>query len=131
MRIIPLFGASTRHKSEVVTVQRRLNCYYENRPDQDKTKVVIYGTPGLVPQFTINISAPVRAMAGTETALYLITANRFCVVDPMSGAILFSAMIGSYIGVASIAISPTQVVIVDGTTGYLYTIATQILTTIT
>ena len=55
MKIIPLFGSGTFHKSAVVTRQKRVNCYYENRPDGDKAKIVLYGTPGMVPSFTIQL----------------------------------------------------------------------------
>lgn len=51
-RIISLFGAGTVSNADVVTRQRRLNCYFENRPDKDKTSIACFGTPGLVAAFT-------------------------------------------------------------------------------
>ena len=135
MKIVSLFGGSTRHKSLVVTAQRRLNCYYENRPDQDKAKVVIYGTPGLQQVFTVSVpptvsssTQPIRAMAGTDNLLYAVAYNQFLNVDPINGGLLHSATLNTYAGNCQIAISPTQAVIVDGNTGYLYTIATNVLT---
>ena len=126
MKIISLFGGATKQKSLVVTSQRRLNTYYENRPDQDKAKVVIYGTPGLQAQFTIgSASIPLRGMAGTETALYVVIYNQFYAVNPVNGLILASGTLNTFSGNVSIAVSPTQVVIVDGNTGYLFTIATN------
>lgn len=126
MKIVSLFGGSTRNKSLAVTAQRRLNCYYENRPDQDKSKVVIFGTPGLVTQYTIG-TKPIRAMVGTVTALYVVAYNQFYVLNPLTGAILFQGTIQTYFGAVQIAASPTQVLIVDGITGYCYTIASLTL----
>lgn len=94
--------------------------------------MAIYGTPGLVAAFTINtpLSLPMRALSGTETALYAVAYNQFLNVSPSTGATINSGTINTFAGNASIAISPTQVVIVDGNTGYLYTIATGVLTAI-
>ena len=71
MKILSLFGGSTKHKSLVVTAQRRLNCYYENRPDQDKAKVVIYGTPGLVQYLNYGAAATPTAPA-SETVSSIV-----------------------------------------------------------
>jgi hypothetical protein len=130
MKIVPLFGGSTRQKSPVVTVQRRLNCYLENRVDGDKTKVAIYGTPGMLLKFTAGVSGPpMRAMLGSQTALYVIQYNQFLSLGPI-GNTLASGTINTFTGLVSMAASPTQIVTVDGNTGYLWTVATNTLTTI-
>jgi hypothetical protein len=46
--IVPLIGTGVKGKSVVACAQRRLNCYLEPQPDQDKSPIVVYGTPGLV-----------------------------------------------------------------------------------
>lgn len=131
MKVIPLFGSGVAGQSFVVTRQRRLNCYYENRQDGDKAKVVIYGTPGLVPLFMANtpLFQPLRGFLGTQSALYLVADNQFQSVTS-SGAVLASATLGTATGLASMTYSPTQVVIVDGVAGYLYTPATTTFATI-
>lgn len=120
-----LFGASTRAKSPVVTVQRRLNVYLENRKDGDKTRIAIYGTPGLVADFTTTTPAglPLRGFQGTQTALYLAAYNQFQSVAA-NGSVLASGTLNTTSGLVSMAYSSTQVVIVDGNTGYTYTPAT-------
>lgn len=122
-RIVPLFGSGRASKSFVVTRQRRLNCYFENRKDQDKTKVACYGTPGLVAAFmpSTPLNSTLRAFFGTQTALFLIAYNQFQSVNGATGAALFTGTMGSTAGQCSIAYNTTQVVIVDGSQGYLYT----------
>lgn len=131
MRIVPLFGSGIAGKSPVVTVQRRLNVYLENRQDGDKTRVAIYGTPGLVASFmlTTPFSQPVRGLLGTQSSLYIVAYNQFQSVTS-NGTVLASGTLGSIAGLVSLAFSPTQIVIADGSAGYLYTPATTTFTTI-
>jgi len=124
MKSIPLFGSGTTGKSRVVTRQRRLNVYYENRPDGDKSKVAIYGTPGLNPMFTVGTS-PFRALSGDANYLYAVANNQFLQVNPVTGATLASGPVNSSATLATIQTSPTQVVVVDGLTGYYFNIKTQ------
>jgi hypothetical protein len=127
VKVAALFGASTGSKSFAVTRQRRLNVYFEDRRDGDKTKVAIYGTPGLIAQFTTQTSLglPLRAFQGTESSLYLVAYNQFQSVDSL-GNPLFTGTLNTSAGPVSIAYSSTQVLIVDGSTAYLFTRATGV-----
>lgn len=129
MRIVPLFGGSTKQKSPVVTSQRRLNVYFENRPDGDKTKVAIYGTPGLLAKFTVGISTPLRAILGSQTTLYAVQYNQFLALGA-AGNTTASGTINTFSGLVSLAASPTQIVITDGNAGWYWTVATNTLTLI-
>lgn len=123
-KIVPLFGDGTYAKSAVVTRQRRLNVYFEQRKDKDKTSVAIYGTPGLVQKWALVTpsSSPVRGMLGLQSALYLVSYNQFQSVSS-AGTALFSASLGTIGGLISLAVNAgvTQCVVVDGSNGYLYT----------
>lgn len=132
MKIVPLFGAGISGESQVITAQRRLNCYMENREDGDKTKVAIIGTPGLKPIFQVNsgLSLPMRAMAGDTNYLYAVAYNQFLQCNPTTGATITANTINTFANQCSIAVSPTQVVIADGNTGYVFTIATSTFTTL-
>jgi hypothetical protein len=112
----------------VVTAQRRLNCYYDNRPDADKTKVAVYGTPGLVLKFSIAsaLNLPLRAFLGSQVSLYAVSYNQFLSLGP-TGATLASGTLNTFSGLVSLAASPTQIVVTDGNTGYLWTVATSTL----
>jgi hypothetical protein len=131
LKIMPLFGEGTFAKSAVVTRQRRLNVYFEQRKDRDKTRIAIYGTPGLVADFTTNtpLGLPLRGFQGTQTALYLAAYNQFQSVAA-NGSVLASGTLSTTAGLVSIAYSSTQVVIVDGSNGYTYTPATTTFATI-
>jgi hypothetical protein len=131
LKIMPLFGEGTFAKSAVVTRQRRLNVYLEQRKDRDKTRIAIYGTPGLVLDFSVStpFDQPLRGFQGTQTALYAVSYNQFLSLSS-TGSTLASGTLGTTAGLVSIAYSPTQVVIVDGSSGYTYTPATTTFATI-
>lgn len=128
MKVVPLFGGGVAGKSFPVTRQRRVNCYYEQRPDGDKTKIAIYGTPGTTSAFTVPFVP--RGISGTQSVLYVVAGANFYVISP-TGTVTFTAGMGTSAGFVSIAFSATQVVIVDGSAGYLYTPATGTFVPIT
>jgi Phage stabilisation protein len=131
VKVIPLFGEGIAGKSYVVTRQRRLNCYFENRRDRDKTKVAVYGTPGLVAAFqpSTPLSQPLRGFLGTQGALYIVGYNQFQSISS-TGTALATGTLGTTAGIVSMAFSPTQVVIADGAAGYLFIPATSAFSTI-
>lgn len=125
LKVVPLFGSGVVGKSMVVTRQRRVNCYYEMRPDGDKAKVVVYGTPGLQLKWQLASAGntPARALLGVgEASLYAVIANLFEVLNG-SGVATYSAPIGTIQGLASMAANPagSQIMLVDGVQGYVYT----------
>lgn len=108
----------------MVTRQRRVNCYYENRPDGDKSKVVVYGAPGLVLAFNLQqpLNLPLRAILGVnEISLYAVQSNRFLSLAG-NGGVFFTGAINTIAGLASLAVNPagSQVVLVDGSQGWVY-----------
>jgi hypothetical protein len=123
---VPLLGAGVKGKSAVVNSQRRLNCYYDPQPDEDKTRLALYGTPGLV-QTLDSGAAPFRGGVTEGELLYLARDNIFYEVNnafvatDRNAASRFTTNAGRI----SMASSGAVVVIVDGTNGYRYTIATN------
>lgn len=126
LQVVPLFGSGIASKSFVVTRQRRLNVYFERREDKDKTAVAVYGTPGMASAgFTLPTPAglPPRGMFGTQQVLYLVAYSTFLELGiqvPQTTA-FFRGTLATTTGLVSMANSATQVVITDGTKGYLYT----------
>ncbi len=118
MKPVPLFATSIAGKSFVVSRQRRLNCYEELRPDGDKTKIAIYGTPGMLKKFAIPGTAPVRGFLGTPSALYAVAGFNFYQLNA-SGSPLFTGSVPSS-STVSMAYQKSQLVFVDGTSGYFY-----------
>jgi hypothetical protein len=130
LKTIALFGEGIFAKSAVVTRQRRLNCYLEQRVDGDKSKIVCYGTPGM--KFAFNPSTPqnqpARGMIGNDGALYEVAGNLLLSLSS-AGATLASAPIGTSVGLVGMALNPTQVMVVDGSAGYVFTPATSAIVT--
>jgi hypothetical protein len=129
MKVYPLFGNGIAGHSFPVTRQRRLNCYLENRPDGDKARVVIFGTPGLKLKFTL--AGVVRGILGTESNLYAVIGGTFYSLSSTGGTLYSSATIASVFGNVSMARDPDQIVIVDGSKGYIFNTTTQVLSKIT
>lgn len=128
MKTVSIFGSGIAADSLTVTAQRRLNCYFENRPDGDKTKVAVFGTPGLVLKQTL--PAVVRGMVGLQSTLYAVAFNGLYSLNT-SFAITSLGSINTNTGNVSMTTNPQQLLIVDGNAGYLWTFATSALTTIT
>ena len=103
MKIYPLFGNGIVGKSQTVTAERRLNCYFENRPDGDKTRVAVYGTPGLNWAYSISGGLPARGLYGSQTALFCVSGNQFIQLDggSYSTSILTSSGNVSFAGSAN------------------------------
>lgn len=129
LKKVPLFGEGIYSRSPVVTRQRRLNCYLEVRPDGDKAKIVCYGTPGLRLLFNASgtLNLPMRGLIGNKTAFYGVSGNLFARYSS-TGSVLASGSIGTYSGLVGMALNPTQVLIVDGSAGYVFTPSTGVMT---
>ena len=128
MKVVPIFGAGIQGRSLPVTAQRRLNCYFEQRPDGDKTQIAVFGTPGLVNITTM--PGVVRRMLGTQSLFYCVAGNGFYSVTTA----LVQTLLGSLntnTGAVGIANNPSQIIVVDGTAGYIYTPATNTFSQIT
>ena len=128
MKVVPIFGAGIQGRSLPVTAQRRLNCYFEQRPDGDKTQIAVFGTPGLVNITTM--PGVVRRMLGTQSLFYCVAGNGLYSVTTS----LVQTLLGSLntnTGAVGIANNPSQIIVVDGTAGYIYTPATSTFSQIT
>lgn len=121
LKRIQIFGEGIYSRSPVVTRQRRLNCYLELRKDGDKSKIICYGTPGL--KFAFNAATPanqpMRGLIGNDAALYGVAGNQILSLSS-SGAVLKSGSVNTAAGLVGMALNPTQVMIVDGQSGYVF-----------
>lgn len=129
MKREPLFGTGVAAKSLAVTAQRRLNCYYELVLDGDKTKIAIYGTPGLT-LFKFIGAAPIRGAWAVGLYAYIAQAGRLYRLD-LAGNITLLGTLNTSSGFVSICDNGFQVLVVDGTNGYTYTIASGVFAQIT
>lgn len=127
LKRLPIFGEGIFSKSPVVTRQRRLNVYLEIRKDEDKSSIVAYGTPGLQLAFNASGSTPARGMVGNDSGLFEVAGNQVLNLSP-TGTVLNSAVIGTSYGLVGMALNPTQLMIVDGSTGYVFNPQTGVVT---
>ena len=74
MQNLPLFGTGVRSISDIVTRQRRVNCRYDVRTDQDRASIVLLGTPGSVEWVTLG-DYPIRGWHVVANTLYVCANN--------------------------------------------------------
>lgn len=114
-------------KSAVVTSGRRLNCYYEIREDGEKAKIVIYGTPG-TSLFT-SLPAIVRGWHVFGNNLYAVAGSVLYSVST-TGVATARGSLSTSSGLVEMDDNGTQLMIVDGTAGYIYNFNTTVFSII-
>lgn len=83
MKKIPIFGSGVRSYSDIVTRQRRVNCFYDLRPDGDReTQLVVVGTPGQTTVATTPDTAAIFCMRAVGIRLFVATLSHFYVYTP-------------------------------------------------
>jgi len=119
-----LFGIGQFGKSTNVTAQKRINCYLEVQPMDDRSRVAIYGTPGLT-LFTSFGDTPIRGIHQKDDFLYavhrgtLYSVNNAAVKTPLG-------TIGTTSGKVYMADNGTQLILTDGIAGYIYNFVTTV-----
>ena len=120
--IIPLWGLNQKGKSATVTVQRHLNLYAEIQREQEKAKVAFFGTPGLDLFSSVNGDTPIRGWIAVGTVFYYVHRGTFYEMNN-AGTRTSRGTLSTTSGMVSMAYDGAVVLIVDGTSGYTYTIA--------
>lgn len=116
----PLFGIGLQGKSPVVTSQYRLNLYYEFQKEDDKTQVAVYGTPGLSLLLDLG-ETPIRGEWKYGDYYYLVHRGNFYQVNNANVATI-KGTLSTNAGRVFITNNLTQIMVVDGTYGYIYDI---------
>ena len=124
-----LFGKSQFGKSTNVTAQKRINAYVEFQPGDDRSKMAIYSTPGLE-LFTSFGDTPVRGMYAKGDFIYLVHRGTFWEVNN-AGVKTSRGTIGTTTGRVYMADNGTQLMLTDGSAGYIYNFNTLVFVQIT
>lgn len=122
---IPFVGQSYTARSIDADNQRTLNCYLEMDNNSPRAAVALYGTPGL--EFIGTISnGPIRAMLREKSVIYVVSANEVYKTTKSGGVYTSSFLgnVGTSTGPIGIASNGAQILIVDGTAGWIITTAT-------
>jgi hypothetical protein len=118
MKEIPLFGSGIGGKSLTVSAQRRVNCYYEVRQDQEKANLAIFGTPGQ--QLFANLGANAVRGWWVFGANIIAVAGNQCFSINSSGIATVIGTLNTSAGLVSMTDNGKGVLIVDGTNGYFW-----------
>lgn len=127
--LVPLIGTGVKSKSTTADAQRRINCYLEPQLDQDKSAIVVYGTPGLVKVMDEG-ALPYRGGVTVGDVLYTARGNiAESVTNAFTSTDLNAASrLTTSTGRMSFATNETTVLMVDGTNGYQYDTGTTTFT---
>lgn len=122
MPVIQFATQSYRSASLPVSAQRLVNMYAEREPPDAKTQVAVFGSPGLV-QFASIGTGPLRGFVNMGGLLYAVSGGTLYSVSSSGvGTALGGTISGS--GVVSMDTNGSQIVIVNGTSGYFYSTTT-------
>lgn len=133
MSRINIFGLGQASKSPYVTSKALVNMYCEPRPRGEKSAMVAYRTPGLSVFTEVAGSVVGRgALSFEKTDLaFEVVGNVLYQIDG-SGTATNLGLLSTSTGRVSMADNGTQIMIVDGTYGYIYTTAPAVtISTIT
>jgi len=125
LKPIPIFGVGLQGKSPNITAQSRVNAYYEIQQDEDKSKVSLIGTPGRTLFMTFG-DTPCRGAIAVGSLMYVVHRGTFYEVNN-AGVKVSRGTLNTTSGRVDIATNGAQIMVVDGTNGYYYTIATTTL----
>lgn len=129
MRInIPFVGPSYQARSIYANAERALNCYVELSPS-DRSPIALYGTPGLRKVATLP-SLGCRGAITVGNFFWVVYGNSVYRVNS-SYVFALTGTIASSSGLVGIASNGTQILIVDGVRGYVVTISSNTLASIT
>lgn len=116
--IINFATNSYKSASLPISAQRAVNCYAEAQPKDAKTQVALFGCPGIVTLATCG-NGPVRGFHVMGGVLYVVSGQRlYSVTSTGTATDIGGSISGS--GVVSMDDNGSQLVIVNGTNGYLY-----------
>ncbi len=119
--IVPFATQSYQSASRPVSAQRAVNCYTEIQPKDAKSPVPLFGCPGIV-EFASCGVGPVRGVHVMDGVLYAVSGQRLYSVSSTGTATDIGGNItGS--DIVSMDNNGSELVIVNGTNGYLYSTA--------
>lgn len=120
---IPFVGPSYQARSSNVDAQRALNCFVEMDNATPRAPTALYGTPGLRKVLTLP-TFPVRAAIANGAFVWVVSGAS---VYRVNAAYLATSVgtISTASGQIGIATNGTQILIVDGTAGYIVNTVTS------
>lgn len=139
--VVPLFGAANKGLSPVVSAQRRVNLYVESPKDPEKGQIALYPRPGLryMGAAPGNIQTARGMFEGfpyttpsdgkTEYGIVVVGQN-VDIIRADLGPAGSVAQVLTETGPIGVALNPTQLLIVDGRTGYVLDLTSSFNSTV-
>lgn len=128
---IPIFGLGQNAKSSFVTAKQLQNILAEIRPAGEKSLIVGYGTPG-TSLFVDFGDTPPRGGMQFESASLAFVVHRGTLWEVNNAGVKTSrGTLSTTAGRVSMVDNGTQIMIVDGTFGYIYNTSTNVFAKIT
>jgi hypothetical protein len=126
--IIPFATQSYKHPSLPISAQRTINCYAEREPPDAKTQVAVLESPGLSTFATLG-SGPIRNAHMMGGVLYVVSGPLLYSVSLSGVRTVLGGSVGGS-GYVLMSDNGTQLLIINGTFGYIYTVASgfQVIT---
>jgi hypothetical protein len=129
LKPVPLLGLGNVGKSVNVCAQSRVNLFAEIQPDPEAgSKVTLYPTPGLT-RFVDLGANPARGMYQKGDAIYVVN-NLTLWEIAANGTTTSRGTLDPTTGRVDMTDNGEQLLIVDGSFGYIYEFATTTLTKI-
>lgn len=129
LRNVPLFGVGLKGRSSNVSAQSRVNLYVEIHQDPETNGLSLMPCPGL--SIFVNFGAnPSRGIYPKDPVTYVVNGGTLWEVAA-NGALTSRGTLLTTGGRVDMVDNGDQLLIVDGTYGYIYTFATFTLTQIT
>lgn len=126
---MPLFGIGNQGKSLNVDAQQRTNLYIEVNQDAEKNILTLYPTAGLSVFCNLGES-PIRGIYERSGVMYAVHKDKLYSIAP-NGSYTSIGTLQTRAGRVSITDNGLQLLIVDGTYGYIYNVLTAVFTQIT
>jgi hypothetical protein len=126
--LISLFGIGQASKSPFVTAKELQNLYAEVRPQGEKSALVAYGTPGLT--LFVDLGAtPIRGGLEFPSLSVCFVVHRGVLYEVNNAGVTTNrGTLLTTTGRVSMSDNGVQVMIVDGTYGYIYNTSTNVFT---
>jgi hypothetical protein len=127
MPALQFAAQSYQARSLPLDAQRCVNMFVERSPGDAKTQVPVFAAPGLV-QFSRVGAGPIFGLHVMADALYCVSGNQLWSISANGAATLIGTT--SLGAIVSMADNATQLVMVDGSSGWIYQIGglNQVLT---
>ena len=129
LKPVPLFGIGNQGKSANVDAQQRKNLYIEVNQDAEKHVLTMYPTPGLS-TFVNFGDTPIRGTWEKGDLMYAVHRDKlYSIANNGTTAVIGTLL--TLAGRVSFSDNGTQIILVDGTYGYIYNTATLAFVQIT